>query len=58
MLPNIPYHTPTTPQGGKGDSATPPPHHQGGEGDGPACEEIEHSMKHACTYKYYGYKGS
>ena len=26
---NIPYHTPTTPQGGKGDSTTPPPHQRG-----------------------------
>ena len=31
-IPNIPYHTPTTPQGGEGDSATPPPHHRGGGG--------------------------
>jgi len=33
-IPNIPYHTPTTPQAGEGDSnsATPPPHHRGGGG--------------------------
>ena len=30
-IPNIPYHTPTTPPGGRG-SATPPPHHRGGGG--------------------------